>query len=217
MRRSARWSLPLASVVVKLLGVAVAVFFITIGSGVIRDGVRELSDDSALSARGRTAVGTVISKQTLHAAPGSTVTKMTVRFTAADGTQHEMWANGDKPVGARVRIRYDSAHPEVAVSESLILRSFFAGVMILAGIVLILGPPGLILKLFLESFQARRANNSAERPAHDPPPNLTHPKESPRKTPHPQRKRPQVRDARGQARARQGTLRRRALERRQRM
>jgi hypothetical protein len=216
MRRSARWSLPLASVVVKLLGVAIAVFIITLGSGIIGHGVRELSDDSALSTRGRTAVGTVISKQTLHA--GSTaIRKMIVRFTAADGTQHEMLANGDKPVGARVRIRYDSAHPEVAVSESLILRSFFAVVMTFSGIVLILGPPGLILKLFLESFQARRANNGPERPPHDPPSNGTHPKASPRKTPPPPRRRPQERDARGQTRARQGTLRRRALERRQRL
>ena len=156
MRRSARWALRLAAVAGVLLGAAYMIFFITVGSGVIRDGVRKFGDASALSARGRTAVGTVISKQTLRGAPGGNVQKMTVRFTAADGNEHEMWANGDDRVGTRIRVLYDSADPDVAVTESPTTRRIYAGVFVLLGVVMIIGPPGLVLKIFLEIVLNRR-------------------------------------------------------------
>lgn len=159
MRRSARWAVRLAVVVAGLLGAALIAVFVSVGSTVIRYGVHELGDDSALAARGRTAVGTVLSRRTIHTSPlGGDVEKMIVRFTATDGTPHEVSVNGHDPVGSRVRIHYDPAHPDAAVTEPVAGRRFLAGALILVGVVAILGPPGLILKLSAEMVLDHRRN-----------------------------------------------------------
>ncbi|WP_433175772.1 hypothetical protein [Actinoallomurus sp. CA-150999] len=51
---------------------------------------------------------------------------MKVRFTAADGTVHVVGVDGDHHVGAQVRVLYDPAHPDVAVTQSLTKRHFWA-------------------------------------------------------------------------------------------
>ncbi|MEV0405715.1 DUF3592 domain-containing protein [Actinoallomurus sp. NPDC050550] len=141
MRQSTKWTLRLAAIPAGLLGVAFAVFVITGAIGIVRSGSRAYDDASALNRHGRTAVATVISKRVRGDEPIATDIKpMKVRFTAADGTEHVVGVDGDHHVGARIRVRYDPADPDVAVTESLTKRHFYAVWKMVGGVVLALCP-----------------------------------------------------------------------------
>ncbi|GAA4637423.1 hypothetical protein GCM10023196_091180 [Actinoallomurus vinaceus] len=141
MRRSTKWALRLATVAAGLLGVAFAVVLVVEGIGVVHRGARAYGDASALNRHGRTAVATVVSKRVRGDAPIATDIKpMKVRFTAADGTEHVVGVNGDHRVGARIHILYDPADPDVAVTESLTTRHFWAAGKMVLGVVLALCP-----------------------------------------------------------------------------
>ena len=144
MRRSARWALRPVVVGVGLLAVVGIVVLIMAGIAVVRAGAREFGTASALSERGRTAVGTVISKQILKGPPHTGETDLIrIRFTADDGDQHVVRVEGDRRVGARIRVLYDPADPHVAVTESLTTRRFRAVGRILVGVAIILSPLGI--------------------------------------------------------------------------
>ncbi|TDC44356.1 hypothetical protein E1281_34285 [Actinomadura sp. KC345] len=113
----ARW---LLVVVVCGAGAVIALCVPIIGFTMLGDGVDEMRDASALGDRGRYTVGTV--QDTRVESDGPTTGydhHILVRFTASDRSRHDVWADGDRRVGAGVRVLYDPRDPETATTGSV--------------------------------------------------------------------------------------------------
>ncbi|GAB3962726.1 hypothetical protein GCM10029978_018800 [Actinoallomurus acanthiterrae] len=162
MRRSTKWALWLAAIPAGLLAVASAVFVITGAIGIVRSGSRAYDDASALNRHGRTAVATVVAKQVRGHMPIVTDAKpMKVRFTAADGTVHVVGVGGDHHVGAQIRVLYDPADPDVAVTESLTKRHFLAVWKMVGGVVLALCPLFMVAGAVAHVIDRRMSRRTA--------------------------------------------------------
>lgn len=113
----ARWLL-----IVVLCGgaVVIALCMPLIGFSMLSDGVEQMGDASALDDRGRYTVGSVQDTRAESGGPGTGVDHFVLaRFTAADGSRHDVWVSGEKDVGDAVRVLYDPRDPETAITGSV--------------------------------------------------------------------------------------------------
>ena len=113
----ARW---LVIVVICGAAVVIALCIPIIGFSMLGDGVGEMRAASALGDRGKYTVGTVQDTRVESDGPTTGYNHyVLVRFTASDRSRHDVWADGEREVGAPVRILYDPQDPETAITGSV--------------------------------------------------------------------------------------------------
>ncbi|WP_149183683.1 DUF3592 domain-containing protein [Streptomyces sp. TRM49041] len=135
----------------------VAVFLTVLGCGVFLGGVEGLREASTVAERGRSADGIILEKKKVKGPPqAGTIERIKVRFTMVDGTSHQFWSVGDAKVGDTVRVHYVPGRPETASTRSVASNRFGHGLLVFAGLGLMILIPLLVLTPVWESLRDRR-------------------------------------------------------------